>query len=94
MIARRTFQEVEYLKQSLQRCSAIDPFAFNRDDKSHDAEAGAADRDEIIGRVASGLLPIAGRAADRMGTLPKVSDRLPLDDVQQRIVVKIGGVRW
>jgi hypothetical protein len=79
--------------QSAQRCRAIDPAAFDRDDDGHHAETGTADPDKVVDGIAGGLLAITRKAADGVCALPKKARRLPLDKVQQRVVIEIIDIR-
>lgn len=93
VVTLRTFQEIEHSMQPAQRCAAIDPTPIDRNDNGHDAEARAADRHEIIGGVARRLLAIPGKSANGMRAFPEIAGRLPLHDVEQCLVIKVGGVR-
>ena len=75
-------EETHRMEQALERGFAPDPAALDADDGRHDTEAGAAARHDVGLAIAA----LARQPADRMREIPKIPERPPLDEIEQRHV--------
>ena len=84
-------EKVHYLEHALRAFSAGNPAAFDSDRNRHDAEAAAA-----AGHRIARAETFAGKAAGRVGVVPKVAERCFLDLFEQIVVADarelVGGI--
>ena len=89
MVALRLVEEMDHGEQTIEGRLSSDPSTFHTSKDGHDAEAGAADRNDTRRLVAS----FAGKTGGRMGEIPEIADRLPLYRVEKLVGLGVGGRR-
>ena len=90
VIAVRPVEEADHLQQAIERLLPADPVALDRHEDGHDAEPGAAGRDDL-GAVAERLIAAFPRQpAGRVREIPEVPEGLPLHEVEQGFVAELG----
>jgi hypothetical protein len=74
-------EEPQRRQQAVERCLTGDPASLDADQDGHDAETAPAARDHVWSTVAA----LAREPARRMGKIPKISERLPLHEIEQGV---------
>jgi hypothetical protein len=85
-----TLEKAEHEIETVESLATLNPAALGRGNDRHNGKAGASRADKIIVRIRGQTRTVAREAAEGMRSLPKKTEGLALNEIEERLIWQAG----